>query len=111
MADELVEQDLDPNGHAQQALGDQLGRGWGGDGSRAIGAATGPLVTSPPEASAIRSDLDLDLFRILGVAGRQRRAAAGANPLLHGQLANVLDDGQVAVVPPDRAGPIPPLSP
>ena len=35
----------------------------------------------------------------------ERRAAPRANPLLRGQLAEFLDHGQVAVVPPCRAGP------
>jgi hypothetical protein len=111
VAGELVEQDLHPHGGAQQSLGDQLGGRRGGDGPRRVRADACPLVTSPPEASAIRADLDLDLFGILGVAGRQRRAALGANAPLFGQFAEFLDDGQVAVVPPCRTGPIRPLAP
>ncbi len=57
------------------------------------------------------SDLDLDLFGILGVAGHERRAALRANALRFGQLAEFLDHGQVAVVPPCRTGPILPLAP
>ena len=69
------------------------------------------LITSPPDASAIRSDLDLDQFGIRGVAGHQRRAAPRASALWRGQLAEFLDHGQVAVVPPCGAGPILPLAP
>ena len=111
VAGELVEQDLHPHGDAQQSLGDQLGSRRSGDGSRAVRAGACPLVTSPPDPAAIRADLDLDLFGILGVAGRQRRAAPRANALLFGQLAEFLDDRQVAVVPPCRTGPILPLAP
>ena len=107
VAGELVEQDLHPHRDAQQSLGDQLGRRRSGEGSRAVRAGACPLITSPSDASAIRSDLDLDLFGILGVAGRERRPTPRANALLLGQLAEFLDDGQVAVVPPlsDRADP------
>ena len=60
---------------------------------------------------AIGADLDLDLLGILGVAGHQRQAALRANLLFFGQLAEFLDDGQVAVVAPCRPGPILPLTP
>ena len=56
-------------------------------------------------------EIDFDLFGILGVARRERRPALGANALVLGQLAEILDDWQVAVVPPSRAGPILPLAP
>ena len=111
VAGELVEQDLHPHGDAQQSLGDQLGGGWSGEGSRTVRAGACPLVPSPPDAPTIRSDLDLDRFGILGVAGRERRAALRANALLFRQLAEFLDHGQVAVVPPCRIGPILALAP
>ena len=111
VTEELVEQDLHPHRHPQQPLGDQLGRRGGGDGSRTVRAGACPLVTSPSDQPAIGSDLDLDLFGILGVAGHKRRAALRANTLLLGQLAEILDDGQVTVVPPRRTGPILPLTP
>jgi len=44
------------------------------------------------DASAIRPHLDLDLFGILGVTGREGRTALGANALVFGQLAGVIDD-------------------
>jgi hypothetical protein len=49
-------------------------------------------------------------LEILGVAGRERRAALRANAPLLGQLAEFLDDWQVAGVPPRRTGPILPLA-
>ena len=64
------------------------------------------MVTSPPDATAIGADLDLDLLGILGVAGREWRPTAGAAALVLGQLAEFLDDRQVTVVPPLRPGPI-----
>jgi hypothetical protein len=51
-------------------------------------------------------DLDLDLFGILSVAGRKRRAALGTNALVLGQFVGFLNHGQVAVVAPCRARPI-----
>ena len=110
VAGELVEQDLHPHRHAQQSLGDQLGGRRSGERSRTVRAGARPLVTSPPDQSAIGPDLDLDLFGILGVTGGQGRTALGANTLVFGQLAGILDDGQVAVVPPWRTGPILPLA-
>jgi hypothetical protein len=111
VADELVEQDLHPHRHPQQSLGDQFGRGGRGDGSRAVGAGAGPLVASPSDQSAVGPDLDLDLFGILGVAGRESRAALRAYALLFGRLAEFLDHGQVAVVAPCGTGSIRPLTP
>ena len=75
-------QDLHQHGHPQQPLGDQLGHRRSGDGSRADRAGPCPLVTSPPEATAIGRDLDLDLFGIpvsLGENGApQPGSSAGA---------------------------------
>jgi hypothetical protein len=72
----------------------------------AVRAGARPLVTASPDASAIRSHLDLDLFGILGTTGGESRTALGANALVFGQLLGVIDDWQVAVVPPGRAGAI-----
>ena len=111
VTEELVEQDLHPHRHPQHTLGDQLGRRGGGDGSRTVRAAACSLVTTSSDDPAIGLDVDLDLFGILGVAGRERRAALRANALIFGQLAGFLDDGQVAVVEACRTGPILPLAP
>ena len=43
--------------------------------------------------------------------GERAAPHSRANALVFGQLAGVLDDGQVAVVPPWRTGPILPLAP
>jgi hypothetical protein len=59
----------------------------------------------------MRPHLDLDLFGILGVTGREGRTALGANALVFRQLVGVIDDWQVAVVAPSRTGPIFPLAP
>ena len=59
----------------------------------------------------MRPHVDLDLFGILGVTGGEGRTALGASALIFGQLAGVIDDWQVAVVPPWRTGPILPLAP
>jgi hypothetical protein len=64
-----------------------------------------------PNPPPIHPEIDLDLFRILGIARREPRLALGANALVLGQLAEILDNWQVAVVPPSRAGPILPLAP
>jgi hypothetical protein len=37
-------------------------------------------------------EIDLDLFGILGIAGRERRPAVGTDAPVLGQLAEVLDD-------------------
>ena len=111
MAGELVEQNLHPHRHTQHTFGDQLRRRGRGDRSRTVRAGARPLITSPSDASAIGSNLDLDLFGILGVAGRERRAALRAHTLVFGQLAEILDHGQVAVVSPFRTGPILLLAP
>ena len=42
------------------------------------------MVASPSDQPAIGPDLDLDLLGILGVAGRGRRAAPRASPLILG---------------------------
>ncbi len=106
MAGKLVEQDLHPHGHPQQPLGDQLGCRRSGEGSRAERTGARPLITSPPDAAAIGADLDLDLLGILGVAGGERHPTPGTTALVLGQLAEVLDDWQVTVVPPLRPGPL-----
>jgi hypothetical protein len=59
----------------------------------------------------MRPHVDLDLFGILGVTERESRTALGASALVFRQLAGVIDDWQVAVVPPWRTGPILPLAP
>ena len=110
MAGELVEQNLHPHRHTQHALGNQLRRRRRGDGSRTVRAGAGPLVASSTDPSAIGLDLDLDLFGILGVAGRDRRAALRAHTLVFGQLVEFLDHGQMAVVTPLRTGSIFPLA-
>ena len=91
-------------------LGISLGAGGAVNGSRTVRAGARPLVTSSPDPSAIRPNFDLDLFGILGVAGREGRTALRAHTLVFGQLAEIFDDGQVAVVPPLRTGPILPLA-
>ena len=48
---------------------------------------------------------------ILGAAGRERLAAPGANTLVFGQLAEILDHRQVTVVPARGTGPVLPLAP
>src|SRR4051794_5272258 len=99
------------NGVLLDGLGDQFGRRGSRDRSRTVRAGAGSLVTAPSDQPAIGSDLDLDLFRILGVAGHKRRAALRATPLLLRPLAEILDDRQVTVVPPSRTGSILPLTP
>src|SRR4029077_12797996 len=64
-----------------------------------------------PDASAIRPHLDLDLFGILGVTGGEGRTALGAPALVIRQLAGVVDDWQVAIVPPWRTRATLPLAP
>ena len=66
------------------------------------------MVTSPVDASAIGSDLDLDL---LGIAGREGCFASRANGLFGGQCTEILDDGQVAVVASFWTGSIAGLAP
>ena len=98
VAEELVQEDLHPDRHAQPSLGDQLGGRAAATVVRgAVGAGARSLITPPSDAAAIGSDLDLDLFGILGVAGDHRRAAARAEASAFGQLADLLDDGQMAV--------------
>ena len=48
----------------------------------------------------MRPHLDLDLFRILGVAGGEGRAVLGAKALVFGQLVWIVDDWQMAVILP-----------
>jgi hypothetical protein len=64
------------------------------------------LISSPPDATAVGADLDLDLFGILVAAGDPCLAAMGADSLVLGQFEDFLHDGKMTVVPPRRAGPI-----
>jgi hypothetical protein len=112
VAEELVDQDLNPHRGPQQTLGNQLGYRWNGEGPRTVFTGAGPLITSPPNPPPIGPEIDLDLFGILGVAGRQRRPAPGANALVLGQFAEILDDWEMTIVPPSWAaitGLLPPL--
>jgi hypothetical protein len=59
----------------------------------------------------MRSHVDLDLFGILGVTGGEGRTTLGASALVFRQLVWIIDDWQVAVIPPPRTGPILPLAP
>src|SRR5208337_4296007 len=111
VAEELVDQDLHQHRRPQQSLGNQLGRRRSGIGSRTVFTGTSPLITSPSDPAPIHQEIDLDLFGILGTARRERCPTLGANALVLGQLAEILDDWQVAVVPPSRAGPILLLAP
>jgi hypothetical protein len=61
------------------------------EGSGTVRACAHPLVTAAPDASAIRSHLDVDLFGILGITGGECRTALGANALVFGQLTRMID--------------------
>src|SRR6516162_6800222 len=103
-------QDLHPHRDAQQSLGNELGGGRSGERSGTVGAGARAAVASSPDQASIRPHLDLDLFGILRVTGGQKRTAAGANSLVLGQLAEFLNDRQMAVITPWRARSILPLA-
>jgi hypothetical protein len=110
VAGKLVKKDVHPHRDAQQSLGNEL-RSWrGSERSGTVRAGARPAVASSPDQPTIRPHLDLDLFGILGVAGGQSCTALRANTLILGQLEEILDDRQMAVIPSCWTRPILPLA-
>src|SRR5712675_2434592 len=98
MAEVFVEQHLHPYRHTQPTLGDQLGWQRCRDRARATGATASSLIAAAANPAAIGLHLDLELFGVLGAAGRQRQAALSADLLRRGQRADFLAHGQKLIV-------------
>ena len=58
----------------QFSLENQLERRLSREGSGTVHARVCPLITTSPDASAMRPHVDLNLFKILGVTGGESRA-------------------------------------
>src|SRR6516225_7212706 len=100
MVEILGQQNLHPHGGAQQALGNQLGRGRR-RGRLASGTGARLAIPPPPQHAAMGLHVDLDLLGIFGVGHLpQRLAAAGASAFLLGKLDHFLFGRQMAEVAP-----------
>ena len=95
----LVQKHAHPDGHAQDALGQELGRRRGGDDAGIAAAATGGPIASSANEPAMGPHLDFQDRAVVGSReGSERLTALGAVPPVGRHVEGFLDDRQVGVV-------------
>src|SRR5215472_6368266 len=104
-ADELLYQEVDPEGDAQVSLRNKLGRRRRRNYRSRAEATAGGAIALAAIASAVGPHFDFQDFAVIGLFhGGEGLAAAGADPLLFWQVNDFVRRRQMFMVAPQRTG-------